>query len=220
MPNHPFLAFDLETTGLDDQRDQILQIGAVAYGGEGDPSEFEVKVKRGRYTGDPFALQMNAALLRAIADGAGSDPETALGDFLEFIKSRCARRPHPVGFNVGQFDVAFVRAEIRRLWDPDDGHYWKASHRCVELGTLWAGPDGKPTTSTEVTSTYLHSEVTHDALQDAIDAAALHARWVLWRSGGAAPAPAWASQVWETYGGGARSTTDDRLTDYPGGVRL
>jgi oligoribonuclease (3'-5' exoribonuclease) len=172
--NHPFIAIDLETTGLDPQRDQILQIGAVAYGGYGEPAEFNTYVRHERYEGDAFALQMNAEILRKLADKEARIPDakSALMSLSCFLDRYCGTQatPHPVGFNVGPFDMAFIRA----AWPCDR---WPFHHRCIELGSLYASPAGFPATSSEITYRALGRDVTHDALQDARDARELHQLW-------------------------------------------
>ena len=71
MTKHTHVAFDLETTGLYPRRDQILQIGAVAFTpSTEDCEEFSCLVRWDRVSGDPFALQMNASILKRIASGA------------------------------------------------------------------------------------------------------------------------------------------------------
>ena len=168
-----FCAFDLETTGLDPQRDQILQIGAVLFTKDGVIDEFETLVRHDRYEGDPFALQMNAAILKRLAAGEGaplgeallSDDEGVarnLGDFL--TADNIKRPPHPVGFNVGSFDIRFL---------PPYAQKW-FHHRCVELGSVFMADDGTPGTSNKVVQGLLGRKVAHDALQDARDAAELY----------------------------------------------
>lgn len=172
-------AFDLETTGLSPQRDQILQIAAIAF----DPTDlvtpvedlpyFSTDVRHDRYEGDAFALQMNAWLLKRIAKAEVPPPDrdTALNElecWIRMIDWGKRGMPHPVGFNVAAFDVAFVKAAGFDLFD----------HRPVELGTLMSA-DGVPVTSTRAVRTYLHKDVAHDALADARDAVRLHRAWAM-----------------------------------------
>jgi oligoribonuclease (3'-5' exoribonuclease) len=199
---HKFVAFDLETTGLDPQRDQILQIGAVAYGGDGDPIEFEALVRHERYEGDAFALQMNAAILRRLAGGSGVRAIDAACHFVSFVREHCAPRPHPVGFNVGSFDVAFLTRMFREF--KNFGSVFGQvgdllHHRALELGSFLSESGGVPVSSSEA----LREEwgdgavVTHDALQDARDAAYLHASNCFYRDHH--PYPAWIKPVCNYY---------------------
>jgi oligoribonuclease (3'-5' exoribonuclease) len=182
------LAFDLETTGLNPRTDQILQIGAVAFDHEDvtTPVEelphFVTDVRHDRYEGDAYALQMNAAILKRISDGgravpslrqaignyySGGRDRTTLIDFIQeqFPGDDYKRGPHPVGFNVAAFDVAFVKAAGYDLF-----HY-----RPIDLGSLLS-TDGLPVSSTNALN-IIGREVTHDALEDARDAVRLYRYW-------------------------------------------
>lgn len=167
-----FVAFDLETTGLDPTRDQILQMGAVAFNTDSDDDwhEFEVLVKPERITGTAFALAMNADLLKRIAahDTPAVSIETALLRLDAFIGEHCVEKPHPVGFNVAAFDCMFV-GPFRSAW---------FHHRPVELGSMLARPDGTPSSSSELVPRFCEHPVAHDALQDARDAARILKQFV------------------------------------------
>ena len=181
-------ALDLETTGLNPQTDQILQIAVVAF----DPDDptipvhelpyFYTDVRYARYEGDAYALQMNATILKRIADGGRDVPSLrqAIGDYcsggrirttlIDFIQEQFPgddykRGPHPVGFNVAAFDVAFVKAAGYDLF-----HY-----RPIDLGSLLSA-DGLPVSSTNALN-IIGREVTHDALEDARDAVRLYRYW-------------------------------------------
>jgi oligoribonuclease (3'-5' exoribonuclease) len=164
------VAFDIETTGLDPQKDQILQMAAVVF----DPvnqislGEFDTLVCHSRYEGDAFALQMNAGILKRLAKGEGHSPSYAYHRLHSFLTDHQALKSHAVGFNVGKFDLAFLR---RIHIGPDTFH-----HRTIELGSLLS-QDGLPVSSKEATVNCLGREVTHDALQDCRDAAELYSLW-------------------------------------------
>lgn len=171
------LAFDLETTGLNPYGDQILQIGAVVFDHEDvtTPVEdlpcFVTDVRHDRYQGDAFALQMNHEILLRLAKGCGVPIGSALFNLEAFVHEHFPRDdykhgPHPVGFNVAAFDVAFIKAKGRDLFH----------HRPVELGSLLS-LDGIPTTSNALVRKYLNKDVAHDALQDARDAVELYRYW-------------------------------------------
>lgn len=169
-------AFDLETTGLDPYRAQILQIAAVAFDSDDltTPVEelpsFNTYVEHRVYEGDAYALAMNSHTLYRIADGAGISEDRALADLANFLWREAnddwpgRSRPTPVGFNVAAFDVAFLKARGR-----DYFHY-----RPIELGSLLATPEGLSNTNTELTHAILGREVTHCALQDARDAVSIY----------------------------------------------
>ena len=65
-----FVSIDIETTGLDPNRCEILEIGAVI----NDPAAlleelptFRFRIRREVYTGEPYALSMHSDLFRALA---------------------------------------------------------------------------------------------------------------------------------------------------------
>ena len=175
-------ALDLETTGLNPQTDQILQIAVVAFDPD-DPTVpvnelpyFYTDVRHARYEGDAYALQMNAWLLKRIA-ARGEEVPTVLDalfklkSWMQTIEWGSKSSPHPVGFNVAAFDVAFIKAN----GFGDLFHY-----RPVELGSLLS-THGFPTTSNRAVRDILRRDVKHDALQDARDAVELHRHWMVMR---------------------------------------
>lgn len=170
--SHPFLSIDLETTGTDDRRDQILQIGAVAYGGSGDPVEFVTDVWHGRYEGSAFALSMNADILRRIADNKAPGLTSAITNLEAFIYSNCVDKPVAVGFAVGWFDLAFLKRDFKVCGVP-----WCISRRSIDLAALLAHDDGTPMGSSEATRGLFGADQ-HDALLDARNAAHLHRTWI------------------------------------------
>lgn len=65
-----YYSVDVETTGLDPEEDQILEIGGVEmeFGGQEPLSEFHSIIYHDRIVGDPFALSMHSDLLREISN--------------------------------------------------------------------------------------------------------------------------------------------------------
>lgn len=156
LPN--VIAIDLETTGVDPWRDQILSIGAVdIWTGE----FFYRELHYPRISGSPYAMYMNAELLKR--NEAGVSPQYALSDLEAWVDTGGDDRPMPVGFNVGAFDMAFLkRAGVNCF------HY-----RTIELGTLYC-KDGRPQSSSRVAREILNEDVMHNALDDAMQAAKLY----------------------------------------------
>jgi len=159
------VALDLETTGLDPQKDQILQIGMLCFESiTGEViGEFETLVSHARYEGDAYALQMNHKLLKRLAAGEGANIASARSLMAYQLRvwgfdiGDRKSKPVAVGFNVAPFDLAFLKASRIDLF----------SHRAVELGTLLMHvfKDCQPVTS----NAYMEArglEVTHTALED------------------------------------------------------
>jgi len=165
------LALDLETTGLDPQKHQILEIGAVLV----DATDrrivegFETAVFHEEVRGQPYALSMNHKLL-ARPDDEKVPLSRAMYDFTKWLRRVLPEGTfaYPLGFNVGPFDLAFLKtASIS--FDP----LVYLHRRCIELGTLYSDK-GIPQSSKKVVPRFLNREVAHTALQDATDAAALY----------------------------------------------
>jgi DNA polymerase III epsilon subunit-like protein len=172
--NHPFIAIDIETTGLNRSTAQILQIGATVYGGIDSPGtqpsdQFMSYVRHREYHGQAAALAMNQNIFARLAKGEGVALWRAIRELNVFILERCRENPYPVGFNVGSFDLTI----LRRDWYGE----WPFHHRVIEIGSLCANLDGTPTSSNALAALRGH-EVTHDALEDALDARFYHEHWI------------------------------------------
>ena len=101
-----FICFDLETTGLSAERDEITEIGAVVLRGGQMCERYQTFVNPGR------PLPRNIVDLTGITDEMLKDAltlEEVLPEFLEF----CAGRP--LAAHNADFDVAFLRVGCERL---------------------------------------------------------------------------------------------------------
>lgn len=142
-----YASVDIETTGLDPENHQVLQFGVVLDDLR-SPLEHLPKmelliVPDGDIKGDPFALHMNADLLRRIArirSGVYEEPYAdmvGLGDvFCEFMQSHgwdFTRKLLIVGQNYGSFDHQFLKR---------DGvfNHLKLNHRFVSAGNMFWNP--------------------------------------------------------------------------------
>ena len=101
-----FVAFDLETTGLNSLTDTIIEIGAVVFKQGKEIARYQTFVDPGR------KLDKKIIDLTGITDsmlvGAPKIGEV-LPEFLEFVNGR------PLVAHNADFDVGFVRAEAQRL---------------------------------------------------------------------------------------------------------
>lgn len=176
------VAFDIETTGTDPQKDQILEIGAVCFEAQTGEvvGEFERLVRHSRYSGDPYALQMNAGLLKRLADGEGTGLTQALVDLRNALTDwgfDSDNKPIAVGFNVGKFDLAFLNTAYGK------GFF---SHRTIELGSLLMSPVESlvPVSSRGVATALGLEDMPHTAVADAEIARKAYVNWLAWVAGG------------------------------------
>lgn len=79
-----YVSIDIETTGLDPDQDQVLQVALVlediqqaAYVKVEDLPTFACLVWHPRYIGDAYALGLNGDILKAIASCDNNDPDGA-----------------------------------------------------------------------------------------------------------------------------------------------
>src|SRR5438874_4093800 len=101
-----YVALDLETTGLDPERDRVIEVGAVAFDTGGILATLDRLVDPGRSVPDAV-LKLTG--IRAADLRGGSTPEVALGELAELVKGRQA-----VGHGAG-LDTGFLAAA--GLWD-------------------------------------------------------------------------------------------------------
>ena len=103
------VAFDLETTGLDKDRDQIIEIGAVLLRDGQVADKFETFADPGHRLG------AKTVSLTGITDemvrGAPT-PQTAVSAFLDWVGDR------PLIAHNAEFDVGFIRAACGRMGRP------------------------------------------------------------------------------------------------------
>ena len=100
-----YVAFDLETTGLSSQKDEIIEIGAVRMQGGKELERFQTFVNPRR------RLEQKIVELTGITDAMLADApsiETVLPEFLEFVGDRVL-----VAHNA-DFDTGFIREACRK----------------------------------------------------------------------------------------------------------
>jgi len=186
-----YLALDIETTGLDPQKDQILQIGMVVDDTENPKPVEELPklnlfIKHERYEGSSFALAMNTWILD-ILNSTSEPPEgssivnsevLSAGVYLD-EDGYLAHTNNPVlkflfdnfkdltekitvaGKNAAGFDVPFLPDAITNAFD----------HRVIDVGSMYLRKEDKkvPGLKTCLSRASLLNEVSHDALDDALD---------------------------------------------------
>lgn len=174
-----YVSIDIETTGLDPDTDQILEVAAVIDDRSRrvkDCPIFQTIVKHDRISGQPRALEMNADLIMAISGGIGQTPQQmchGLGVFLRqhLSEERQASgdRYIALGKNFASFDWQFL---TRVLNFPE--HFF--SYRMLDVGSLYAEEDGMKSLtalSEAVAEDFEIDGAPHQALYDARVALAL-----------------------------------------------
>lgn len=95
-----YVVFDLETTGINQERDSIIEISAVKVKNHVIVDEFSTLVNPGRHI-PAGATAVNGITDDMVADAP--DIKTAIGDFLQFIGDDIL-----VGHNIHTFDTNFA----------------------------------------------------------------------------------------------------------------
>ena len=171
----PYLSIDLETTGLDAETCQTLEIGAVMEDWKIPVDELPVYHRYVVYpliVGTPYALALNAEILRKIACQNDHPlyfltPEEVVDDLLKWLLAVChwdatKESMNAAGKNFSSFDLTF----LRKLpgWDRI-----KFSHRALDPAILYLLPTDKklPDTKTCLKRAGLVDTITHHAVDDA-----------------------------------------------------
>lgn len=134
-----YVSIDIETTGLNPDTDQILEVAAVIDDRSRrvkDCPTFQAVIRHDRLSGDPRALEMNADLISAIAGGIGMH-KLDLGPELRFFLEDYSdgEKYTAMGKNFGSFDWQFLKRMDRFPVD-------MFSHRFLEVGSLYAQSSG------------------------------------------------------------------------------
>jgi len=159
-----YCSIDIETTGLDPNKHQILEFAAVLWTCDDImqcPYFYNIIIPKGDIIGEPYALIMNMRILKAIIAGNGVSLVQNFGDFthwLEYNGINPHKKAYVIGKNFGNFDLQFLNKI------PDwPGSYFH--HRILDVGSLYATRDGIP--STDYLPKPPITEEPHYALHDA-----------------------------------------------------
>jgi DNA polymerase-3 subunit epsilon len=104
-----YVAVDLETTGLDARRDQILSIGWVVLSG----IRIDLSTARHRLVRVQGAIPAHTAVIHQITDdlaATGQDLSAALPEFLSDLRGRVMIAHH------ARIEQTFLSAACRQLW--------------------------------------------------------------------------------------------------------
>lgn len=140
-----YASIDIETTGLDSTRDQILEIAVVLDDLRDQKPLMELRsyhafVSHDRISGNVIALSMNARILACLANKVGNivPAQDAAGSLMKFFLENGHTSVLAAGKNFGSFDLQFLRAL-------PNAHNLKFKHRSIDP-THWflRGDDDVP----------------------------------------------------------------------------
>ena len=140
-PKLSYVSIDIETTGLNPEACQTLEIGAVFDDWTRPLRElptFHCYVVHEQIVGQPFALALNAGILRRLADPQKSEdflPPSEVADAMASWLGRCgwdvSQAITPAGKNFASFDRQF----LKRL--PDFEAKVRLHHRTLDPAMLF-----------------------------------------------------------------------------------
>jgi len=174
--NTKYVGIDIETTGLNPENCQVLEIGAVIDDGTTpieDCPTFHCYVDHGLILGEPFAVSMHSAILRRIGTHEEGytyvKPWEVATLFRDFLKENGidpeTEKVFVAGKNYARFDSRFLSKLTK--WD----EYIKVCHRILDPAAIYWRPeiDGVelPDTKTCMQRAGIGGEVAHTAVEDA-----------------------------------------------------
>ena len=177
----PYVSIDLETTGLDPARCQILEVGAIYDDGFKFVDDLPIFHKYiydpdNWYAGEPFALQMNAKILKRLANVSAVDVQNKVciradelaTEFRSWLLNACGWDGKtcltPAGKNFASFDAQF----LNRV--PGWKEKIKLNHRTLDPAMLWWNPltdERLPGSQECMDRAGIKGTVAHTAVEDA-----------------------------------------------------
>ena len=106
-----YVVFDVETTGLDVDEDEVIEIAAIKVVGGSVAERFHVYVNSGKHV--PEKISDLTGITDDLLKGQGVELETAIGDFVSFVGDSVV-----IAHNVA-FDSGFIQASCEEC-DLDD----------------------------------------------------------------------------------------------------
>ena len=192
-----YISIDIETTGLDTLRDQVLSFGAILEDTTNplpfdEIPKFHAAIKRDRIEGGLYAINMNKKLLETINNYMSSKDSKEKDDIInrtgmqfyeeidivygfkqwlitnDFIGNESNQ---PIHLTIaGKNFATFDKLFIERL--PRWKQFFRIRQRIIDPGILftdWKNDDSLPGLSLCKTRAGLNPNVTHDAIEDAWD---------------------------------------------------
>jgi len=188
----PYVSIDIETTGIS-MDCSVLQIAAIFDDGVTPIDELQTynqKIKYHSFHGEPVAMRMNAKLIEEMSSRAEEDkakfaePSEAAKSFLTFMAGcREATREYDeatgskmrgkviaAGKNYASFDDPRIRKFIETFYPKGTSRYDSImSYKTLDAGSMYYLDFGYNPSLSAINELTGRTEVTHDALDDALD---------------------------------------------------
>jgi DNA polymerase III alpha subunit (gram-positive type) len=158
-----YASIDIETTGLDPQQDQILEIGIII--DDGGPIEtlpgLNLIIRRQRIIGHPIALAMNHKILERMDEGIQEENVFKVVSTF-FNNNGLTGRVNVAGKNFGAFDFQFLK-------NLDIGFKGMFHHRFIDPAMFYLneGDTEVPSLTECCARAGVPLEGLHDAVSDA-----------------------------------------------------
>jgi oligoribonuclease (3'-5' exoribonuclease) len=169
-----YCSIDIETTGIDTNNCQLLEIGVVV-DDLADPQpldklpSFHAYILREKYTGEPYALQLHQQIFRRIYKREQPYqyliPSAASYSMAHFLTQHFGDKKITVaGKNFANFDLRVLEREL-----PEFKERVNLSHRTFDPSSLYfrLGDKELPSSTVCMERAGLEGEVAHTAIEDA-----------------------------------------------------
>jgi oligoribonuclease (3'-5' exoribonuclease) len=187
----PYVSCDIETTGIDEKA-EVLQIAAVLDDGVSpinDLKTVDLKIKYKSFNhAEPFALMLNAGLIKQMTDKELKDqfvnPEEAAVSLIDFMNHarelsanfdeendlRMKGKVICAGKNFASFDDPRIRNFLQTRAPKYYNEYnHLMSYKTLDVGSMYYLDFGYNPSLSQINELTGRTEVTHQALDDALD---------------------------------------------------
>jgi oligoribonuclease (3'-5' exoribonuclease) len=171
-----YVCIDIETTGLDPETNQIIEIAAVIrdlndHKDLADSPSFHYYVKHDSYVFDGHAAIMNVEIVKQMSSATNViKPESICNKLYEFLEPHFPLKKGKLSFiaagkNFGNFDLKFL--ENLSTWKGN----FNVDHKILDPAILWLKPtdDRLPSLNECLKRSGATSMVQHTALKDVYD---------------------------------------------------
>jgi oligoribonuclease (3'-5' exoribonuclease) len=183
----PYISVDLETSGLDLEKSEILEVGAVFDDGV-SPIEklqsFSFVISLQVLThAEPYAVNMNARLFQAMVNKEGVSVVTAFDALTALFREASSKaqmwdidwkfKPGPrvyiAGKNAASFDIPIIKSFLKRHEYPAKELLQLIHYQVLDVGSMYFPDFGRIPSLSDISAKIGRKEVTHKALDDAFD---------------------------------------------------